>query len=83
MEICPRPQAIAEWDAQGVPPRLQDPQPCTIARVGDVSLGEPGNAVSAPGQFSSRGKCTYNACAEMIRESRLQNDSPAWREDRF
>ena len=83
VKICPRPQAIAEWNTEGVPPHLQNPQPGAIARVGDVSLGEPGNPVSAPGQLTSRSKCTDRACSEMVGQCCLQNDSSARRKHRF
>src|SRR5439155_4663387 len=82
LKIRPRPQTIAERKTEAMPPRLQNPQPGAVARVGDVSLGEPGNPVSAPGQLTSRSKCADNACPEMISQCCLQNDSPARREHR-
>src|SRR4029077_17611578 len=82
LEIRPGPKAIAERNTETVPARLQNPQPGAVARVGDVSLGEPGNPVSAPGQFTSRSKGADNTCSEMIGQCCLQNDSPSRREHR-
>jgi hypothetical protein len=48
LKICPWRKTIAEWNTDVVPPRLQNPQPGAVARVGDVSLGKPGNPVSPP-----------------------------------
>ena len=82
VKICPRPEAIAEWNTEAVPPCLQNPQPGAGARVKNVSLEEPGNPVSPPGQLTSRSKRTDNACSEMIGQCCLQNDLSARRQHR-
>src|SRR5207245_9672674 len=60
LKVCPRPNPVAKRDAQAMAPHLYDPQAGIIARVGDIALRKPGNAIYAPRQFAPRGECPHD-----------------------
>jgi hypothetical protein len=66
-----------------MPSRLHDPQAGTIARVGDISFGKPGNAISALRELAPRGKGAHDSRSNVINKCCLQNDAPARRQHRF
>ena len=54
-----------------------------MARVGDIPLRKPGNAVSALRQLALRGHCADDPRSNVIGKCCLQNDTPGGRQHRF